>query len=165
MIKFSSKIANENHSFSDHSWDTEDFDETQDNESYLADDVSNPFMEEGNFDASLVSSPVETADTQHPAPHYVKGRHPYWKEVFGINLLIDPCGASSGLVTNSIIFDWLFIIKYQCKSCVLHNEGKSTFFIFTKSSQRIELVARPGILQYVRPPKEGVAKAGLQLLL
>ena len=96
----------------------------------MTDDVSsNPFMEEGNFDASLVSSPVETADTHHPAPHYVKGRHPFWKEVFGINLLIDPRGAvgggrhSSGLVTNAIIFDWLFLIKYQSKICVLHNEG------------------------------------------
>ena len=86
-------------------------------------------MEEGNFDASLVSSPVETADTQHPAPHYVKGRHPFWKEVFGINLLIDPRGAvgggrhSSGLVSNSIIFDWLFIIKYLCESCVFLQKG------------------------------------------
>jgi len=58
-----------------------------------------------NFDVDLVSSPHESI---HPAGHYVRGRHPYWKPVYGVQLLIDPLGGTvkQGKRTPQAIAYW-----------------------------------------------------------
>ena len=40
-------------------------------------------------------------DPQDPRPdHYVRGEHPYWKQMMGTHMLIDPCGKSPSSQTK-----------------------------------------------------------------
>ena len=54
--------------------------------------------------------------------------------------------STPGLVTNSILFCWLFTIKDRCLKSVICPPGKSMIF-HKKETEKIVLVARPGVHQ------------------